>query len=166
MAIDKIQPAHAINRYLWSRIEAAGILSKTNYSGLTPIIPVEETPEFMTVINAQPGVTSHPYIVYSWSRGTSGQTWFLKNHNIAYSIRSSDDDKMGQLLNLFEQEFLSYDAAAHKVNAFIAASGSTAQKRFNFTHIYIQVLGAPMPTESENGDSEALVTISVNYTES
>lgn len=164
MATDNIHPAHALNRYLWTRIEAEGILAKTNYSGLVPIIPVEETPEFITVIEAQPGITSYPYIVYSWSRINTGQMWFHKSHNVAYSIRSADDYKMGQLLNLFEREFQDYDAAARRVNAWIGANGSVAHKKYNFTHINVQVLGAPMPSESEAGVSEALVTLSVNYT--
>lgn len=165
MTIDNIHPAHAINRYLWSRIEAEGILSKSNYSGLTPIIPVEETPDFIQVVESQPGIGSFPYIVYSWSRVNSGQMWFMKTHNVAYSIRSADDYKMGQLLNLFEREFQSYDMAAQRINQFIATNGTASQKRFNFTTINVQVLGAPMPAESETGVSEALVTISVNYTE-
>lgn len=164
MAIDKIHPAHAINRFLWSRIEAEGILNKANYSGLVPIVPVEETPEFMQVIDAQDGIGSYPYIIYSWSRINTGQMWFMKSHNIAYSIRSADDDKMGQLLNLFEREFQDYDAAAQRVNSFVGTSGAASHKRYNFTHINVQVLGAAMPSESETGVSEALVTLSVNYT--
>jgi hypothetical protein len=163
--IDKIHPVHAVNRYLWSRIKGEGLLTEANYSGLVPILPVEETPEFLTIIDSQPGIQSYPYIVYSWSRVNTGQAWFHKSHNIAYSIRSSDDDKMGQLLNLFEKTFQDYDSAAIRLNEFIATNGSATHKRYNFTYINIQVLGAPMPAESENGVSEALVTISVNYTE-
>jgi len=165
MAIDKIHPAHAINRYLWSRIEAEGILDKKNYSGLIPIIPVEESPEFITIVESQPGITSYPYIVYSWNRASLGQTWFLKSHNIAYSIRSNDDDKTDQLLNLFEKEFQGYDTAAINVNEWITLNGSNLHKKYNFLYINIQTLGAPMPSGSENGVSEALITISVNYTE-
>lgn len=165
MAIDKIHPVHAINRFLWSKIESEDILSKSNYSGLVPIIPVQETPEFITIIEAQPGVVSHPYLVYSWTRVSTGQAWFLKQHNIAYSIRSADDDKTSQLLNLFERELQDYDMAARRVNTFVSEFGSPAHRRFSFTHINVQVLGAPQPSGSENGVSESLVTLNVNYTE-
>lgn len=166
MVIDKIHPAHAINKFLWSRIESEGILSKVNYNGWVPIVPVEETPEFLEIIDAQPGILSHPYIVYSWSRVNTGQAWFMKTHNIAYSIRSADDDKTGQLINLFEREFQDYDSAAQRVNAFIETSGAASHKRYRFTHIFVQILGAQLPAGSENGVNEALVTISASYTES
>jgi hypothetical protein len=166
MAIDRALPVHAINRYLWSRIEEEQLLNKANYSGLTPIIPVEETPEFITIIESQPGIQSYPYIVYSWSRINTGQAWFMKSHNIVYSIRSTDDDVIVKLLNLFEREFQSYDTAAIKINEWIATYGSAANKRYNFLYTNVQVLGAPVPSQSENGPSEALVTINVNYTES
>lgn len=165
MATDRVFPVHAVNRYLWTRIEAEGIMTKTNYSGLTPIVPVEEIPELLEVIDAQPGVQSFPFIVYSWSRINNGQAWWVKTHNIAYSIRSTDDDVMGKLINLFEREFQDYDAAARRVNTFVATNGTALQKRYRFTSINVQVLGAQMPAGSEQGASEALVTIAASYVE-
>lgn len=162
----KVFPVHAINRYLWSRVDALDLLDKDNYSGLTPIVPVEEIPEFLQIIDAQPGVQSFPFIVYSWSRINNGQSWWSKTHNIAYSIRSTDDDTMGRLINLFEDEFHTYDVAARKVNEYIAANGSASQKRYRFTSINIQVLGAPMPAGTETGANEALITIAASYLES
>lgn len=165
MTIDKVHPAHPLNKYLWSRIKAEGIMTETSYSGLVPIIPVEETAEFMTVLDAQTGIQKPPYIVYSWSKLNTGQAWFHKAHNVAYSIRSADDDKMGQLLNLFEREFEDYDRAAMRINQYIASGTSTTHKRYNFTHVNVQVLGAPLPAGSETGVNEALVTLNVNYTQ-
>lgn len=164
--VKKLVPAHAINRYLWSRIEANGYLSKTNYSGMTPIVPVEEIPEFLQIIDAQPGIKSYPFIVYSWSRINNGQAWWLKTHNIAYSIRSTDDDAMGNLIALFETEFEDQDIAARRVNEYISTLSSTsALRRFRFTTISIQVLGAQMPAGTETGANEALVTIAASYVE-
>lgn len=166
MAISTIHPVHAINKYLWSRISTEGILSTTNYSGMTPIIPVEETPEFIQIIEAQPGTQSFPYIVYNWSKVNTGQMWFLKTHQIAYAIRSADDLATRKLINLFDQSFQDYDDAARRVNIYIEQNGSPAQKRFRFTNISVRTLGGPMPSESENGVSESLVTIAAQFTES
>lgn len=171
--LSKLVPAHAINRYLWSRIEANSILSKNNYKVpnstimLTPIVPVEEIPELLQVIDSQPGVASYPFIVYSWSRINNGQAWWLKTHNVAYSIRSTDDDAMATLINLFETEFEDQDIAARRVNEYIATlPANSPLRRFRFTTINIHVLGSQMPAGTDTGANEALVTIAVSYVES
>jgi hypothetical protein len=130
---------------------------------LIPLVPVEEAPTLMAAIDAQPGVTSLPYIVYTWTKINTGQAYFLKTHEFAYSIRSADDDKMGQLINLFDKLFQSYDKAALEVNQYIQSFGSEAQKKFQFKKINIENLGGQLPAESENGVNESLATIRVTY---
>ena len=163
--LNRLVPAHAINRYLWSRIEAHAILDKVNYSGLTPIVPVEEIPELLQIIDARPGVQSYPFIVYSWSRIDNGQAWWMKTHNIAYSIRSTDDEAMARLINLFEAEFEDQDIAARRVNEYIFGLPPTTLQRFRFTSIGVRVLGAQMPAGTDTGANEALVTIAASYVE-
>lgn len=170
MAIDNVHPAHAINRYLWSRIEAEGILSRNDYkgagmtTGMIPIVPVKETAELITVIESQDGIGSRPYIVYTWNRINTGQMWYLKSHQIAYSVRSADQVKMGQLLNLFGKEFERYDESARKVNSYLQTAPA-ALKRFGFKWINLSQISGPLPSESENGEDEALVTITAAFTE-
>lgn len=170
MAIDRVHPVHAINRYLWSRIEAEDILKKDDYKeagktvGMIPIVPVKESPELIRIIDSQPGITSRPYIVYAFSRINTGQMWFVKSHQIAYSVRSADDNKMGQLVNLFEREFEKYDESARNVNAFMQ-SAPVSLKKYNFKHISLSQISGPMPAESENGEDEALITITAAFTE-
>lgn len=178
MAINNVHPVHAINRYLWSRIEFEQILKKDEYRasgmtvGMTPIVPVEETAELISVIESQEGITSRPYIVYTFSRVNTGQMWFMKTHQIAYSIRSTDDYKMGQLVNLFEREFERYDESARRVNRYMqglppatAPAPDALKNRFTFKHISLQQVSGPLPAESENGENEALVTIAATFTE-
>lgn len=168
--INNVHPAHAINRYLWSRIEANGILSRNDYkgpgmtTGMIPIVPVKETAELITVIESQDGIGSRPYMVYTWNRTNTGQAWFLKSHQIAYSVRSADQVKMGQLLNLFEHEFERYDESAQRVNAYLQTA-PPALKRFGFKWINLSQISGPLPSESENGEDEALVTITAAFTE-
>lgn len=158
-------PVHAVNRYLWSRIEQENILSKTDYNGLTPIVPVEETPDLITVIESQSGVGSHPYIVYAWNRLSGGSDWYLKTHQIAYAVRSADDDKMRQLINLFEQEFQDYDRAALRLNQFLGTlPDSNPLKKYQFKHLSLATLGGQLPAEAENGVSESLITVSATFT--
>lgn len=166
MVMSNVFPVHAVNRYLWTRIEAHGILSKANYNGLVPIVPVEETPDLLTIIDAQPGVGSHPYIVYAWNKiNGNGTEWYLKTHQIAYAVRSADDDKMRQLINLFEQEFQDYDRAALRANQFLdGLPAGNVLKNFQFKHINLSALGSQLPAEAENGVSESLITVSATFT--
>lgn len=175
--IDNYAPVHAINSYLWSKAGnetgGEGILIRDNYKGagmtkgLIPIVPVEEAPDLITIIEGTSGIASYPYMVFTWSRTNTGPEWYLKTHQIAYSIRAADEKKLGQLVNLFSREFESYDKAAQKVNAYMAGLSASFNpiKRFKFKYINIQTLGGGLPSESENGVSEALVTLSATFTE-
>lgn len=170
MATSTMFPVYAINRFLWSRIEAEGILKKSDYSapevpgGIIPIVPVRETAELMTIIDQQPGVSSRPYIVYTWVKINTGTDWFVKTHEIAYAIRSDDDTKLAQLMNLFEDLFEDYDMAAHRLNTYILANGTTAQKQFQFKSISIASISEQMPGEQENSPNESIITIRAQYT--
>lgn len=170
MAISSIHPVHAINRFLWAQIEAEGILSKTDYAtstmpaGIVPIVPVRETPDLMTLIDSLPGVNSRPYIVYTWAKLNTGQDWFIKTHEIAYAIRSDDDTKLAQLMNLYENLFEDYDQAAHRVNAYVLANGAASHKQFTFKHISIASISEQMPGEAEGAPNESIITIRATYT--
>lgn len=170
MTMSSIHPAHAIRHYLWSRIEEEGILDRLNYvspdvpEGLIPIVPVEEDTELMKIIDAQPGVGSYPYIVYTWNRISGGPAWFLKTHEISFAIRATDDVKMRQLINLFDNAFEDLDAAARRVNEYIA-TGPEVFRRYHFKYIMLMSLGSQGPAESENGVKESLVIIRANFSD-
>lgn len=167
----RIHPAHALRHYLWNAIETEGILSKADYispatpvDGLIPVVPVEEEPDLMKAIESQIGVTSRPYIVYTWTKIPTGQTWFLKTHHITFAIRSTDDVKMGQLINLFESLFQDFDEAARRVNDYIAL-GPDAFKRFTFKVIETREMGSQGPSMVENGVKEAIVILRATFTD-
>lgn len=169
MAISSIHPAYAINKFLWAQIETEGIMAKTDYAtpqlpaGIVPIVPVQETPELLQVIESQQGIRSLPYIVFTWSKINTGQAWFIKTHEIAYAIRSADDLKMRKLINLFDELFKDYDMAAHRVNAYVQANGLASHKAYHFKTISVSTLGGQMPTESENDVNESLITIRATF---
>jgi len=176
MPINNVHPVHAINRYLWERIASEGILDRNNYkgpgmtTGMIPVVPVEETADLITIIESQAGITSHPYIVYTWNRINTGQMWYLKSHQIAYSVRSTDQVKMGQLVNLFEREFERYDESARNVNRYLQTAQTTPPvpallKKYSFKYINLTQISGPMPAEAENEENEALITITAAFTE-
>lgn len=163
-------PVHGLNKYLWSRIEAEGIMKKTDYAlpdlpgGIVPIVPIEETPDLIRIIDAQAGIGSKPYIVYTWSKENTGPDWFMKTQQVAYAIRSGDDLKLRQLINLFEDLFQDYELAAYRVNQYVYLNGTNANKEYTFKTISITTLGGQMPAEREAGVNESLITIRITYT--
>lgn len=164
---NKYHPVHAINRYLWSRIEEEGILNKADYEGMVPIVPIEETPDLLTVIQGQEGISTRPYIVYTWNKVNTGQMWFMKTHQVAYSVRSPVD--LGSLINLFEHEFEQYDKSAQKVNSYLSTLPDIngilhPLRKWKFQYISVSTLGGGLPAESENGVNEALITITATFT--
>lgn len=170
MATSTNLPVNAVTRFLWTQIEAEGILSKTDYAttglpgGVIPIVPIEESPDLLRIIDSQAGVGSLPYIVYTWTKINTGENWYLKSQDIAYSIRSADDVKTRKLINLFEDLFQDYDAAGRRINSWIFSQGTAAHKAYIFKTANISTLGGQMPVDVENGVNESLVTIRVTYT--
>lgn len=170
MVISTTHPVHAINKYLWAQIEAEGILKKTDYAstqmpgGIVPIIPVRETADFMTLIDSLSGVASRPYIVYTWAKINTGVQWYMKTHQIAYAIRSDDDTKLAQLMNLFEKLFQDYDTAAIRLNAYVQAGTVVSHKAFQFKYISIDSISEQEPGEAENAPNESIITLRIQYT--
>jgi hypothetical protein len=162
-----LHAVHALNRFLWSRIEAEGIMQKIAYQGvqLTPIVPVEETPELLTAIDATKGLGSVPFIVYNWTKIDNGQLWMIETNEIAYAIRSADDTVMRQLLNLFDDEFKDYDDSAQRLNLYLAGLPPTKLQEFDFKTISVSSLGGQMPVDEENGQNEAIVSIRAVFTQ-
>lgn len=160
-------PVHAINSYLWKRITDEGILTTIPYNGIhiRPIVPVEEVPTLMQAIDAMPGIKSYPFFVYNWTRINIGDMWFIKSHEIAYSLRSDDDSATAQLIDLIDKEFQDYDIAARRLNEYISSLGSTVYSNFDFKYISLSTIGGPMPTEDENGPKESIITLRVSFTD-
>jgi len=162
-----LHAVHALNRYLWSRIEAEGIMQKITYQGtqLTPIVPVEETPTLLTAIDAQAGVGNLPFIVYNWTKIDNGQLWMIETNEIAYAIRSSNDIVMRQLINLFDDEFRDYDDSAQRVNLYLMGLPPTKLQEFDFKTISVSSLGGQMPVTEENGQNEAIISVRATFTQ-
>lgn len=163
----RVHPVHALNRFLWYHISLNGIMQKIPYQGvqLTPLVPIEETPTLITAIEAQSGMGSMPFIVYNWTKIDSGQMWFIEQHEIAYSIRSSDDDTMRQLINLFDDLFKKYDESAQAVNEYLQSSGQPASLlQWHFHSMNVSNLGGQMPVDTEDGMSESLISVRIMFT--
>jgi hypothetical protein len=156
-----------LNKFLWARIKDAGILDETNYGGLIPIVPGQEVPALRQAIDEQPGVGSHPYIIYSWTTNGYDQDWFKPIDQVVYVISSTDGKKLRELLLLIIDTFKMYDESAFALNRFVhdpANNLSAEYQQYDYKSIVLIAAQASKPTSIEDESVEALVTIRVQYT--
>lgn len=166
MASDSIPAVFGLNKFLWDRIEKAGILDKANYGGLTPIIPNQEVAGLRQAIDAAPGIGSHGFIVYSWYTNGYGTNWFEPIDTIIYRIEATNGKELRQLVLLTIDCFKRYDDSAVAINDFIQADStlSPEYKAFNYLSVYTAAAQAGTPNSLEDESMAATVTVRVQYT--
>lgn len=159
-----IPAVFGLNRYLWAKIQEAMILDPANYNGLTPIIPVQEVPEFLQAIDAQDGIKSYPYIVYTWNTNGYEQQWFVPSDQIIYQIHSTDNKKLRELILLITDHFKRFDESARAVNSFIQNSPLNAEyKSYDYKFISVQQAQGGWHTQDENAPIKATITVKATY---
>lgn len=165
MATDSVPAVYGLNKFLWDRIESAGILTALDYGGLIPIVPTQETAALRQAIDEQAGVKSAPYIVYSWYNNGFNQDWFRPVDTVVYVINSTDGKKLRELVLLIIDCFKRYDESALAVNEFIFGSDlSDEYKAYDYKSILLVSANGGQPTALDNEPMEALVTVRVQYT--
>lgn len=160
-----IPAVYGLNRYIWAKIEEAGILDKANYGGLTPIIPTMEVAQFTQAMDAQNGIKSFPYIVYNWNTNGYAQDWFQSSDQIIYLINATDGKKLRELILLILDHFKRYDESAQAVNDFIQGSAlSDKYKAYHYKSINIQSATGGSYASQENEPITAMITVKATYT--
>lgn len=168
MAAKHIPSVFAVNKYLWKQIEAQGILTKDSYNGLTPIIPIQESAQFIQAMDAVAGVGAYPYIVYSWyTNSIDADSWYQQTDTVIYTIYSTDQTKLRQLVLLFLNLLKRFDMTADRINDFIYdpdnALGSE-YTAYNYKTIWVAASNAGTPSGYENDPNQATITVRVKYT--
>lgn len=165
---NSIPAAFGLNRYLWNKITESGIITDTSaYNGLTPIIPIQEQPQFLSAIDAaQAGPASAPYLIYSYYTGPIDPvSWYKTTDFVTYQIYSLDQTKLRQLFMLIVAQFKRWDESAQAVNRFIAGSNLGQEyKNYDYTHISVAASHAAAPALLENDPLVSSVILRVNYT--
>jgi hypothetical protein len=166
MEINSVPAVFGMNGYLWSQIQAGSILSPSDYGGLIPIIPIQQEPQLITAIEAVGGISSAPYIVYSWyNAAIDANSWYRPTDMVVYSIYSLDQLKLRQLYMLMFNLFSKFDVSAQAVNKFVQGSSMSAEaKQYNYNFISVSAGMAGQPQQVENAPYRATLTLRVNYT--
>jgi hypothetical protein len=154
-----------LNKYLWSVLEGDGTLNKANYGGLTPIVPIGETPNLLQAIDQSAGVSTFPYIVYRWyTNGYDANNFYKPTDTVTYEIYALDNTLLNTIVSRVVQLFKQFDDSAQAVNAYIRSlpnPGPLADYSYNYISVAAATGGVPQVIE--NDPYKATVTVRVNY---
>lgn len=160
--------AHVLNKFVWSRLESAGLLDKSNYSGLIPIIPTQQIPVFNEM------GTQKPFIVYNYIVvGYSVALW-SHTEQMTYTVYSDDETQLRRIQNFLVDLLRRFDITAQEVNDFVGApndpgdlvnpSHDTDDRQFDFKFVTVIAGQGPEPFTTEKGRQSVGVTVRYNYT--
>lgn len=168
MEAKSIPSVFAVNKYLWQQIETEEILDKANYDGLVPIIPIQESAPFVQAMEEQAGIGQFPFIVYSWySNGIDANSWYKMTDTVVYTIYSTDQTKLRQLVLLMLKHLKRYDESAQAVNRFVSRVNpplSAEYLAYDYKTIWVAASQSGQPSGLENDPNTATVTVRVTYT--
>lgn len=163
-----IPAVFGLNRFLWNYLKGSGILSESDYKGLVPIIPNGEAPQFLQMLDTQPGIQTHPYIVYTWyTNGFDANSWYKPTDTIIYTVFALDQSKVNELVINIVNLFKRFDVSAAEVNTFIqnpANALSQQYKDYNYGFISVSAANGGVAPNIENDPITATITLRVNYT--
>lgn len=147
---------HGLNKYVWHLLQTELGWSAGTYSGLIPITTPQQQPEFNAV--------DAPYIVYTYSKTNTGEDFFLEGEIVAYTIYSADESDIRKVVNLLSAKLNKRDTTAKEANAFLSASGSSANKEFDYKWISVTNAQGAQPTDQTGGRMDGLVMVRYAFT--
>lgn len=147
-----------IRKYIWQKIQDAGILSSDDYyvdsldTHLVPIVPAQQIPEFDNLL------AGRTYMFYDFETKLIPVQWWMIDEKFTLTILSQNYDVINKINNLIVDLFRRYDESAADLNGFLGDNS-------NFLYRYINLDSAmsPEPFESEGDYQYGVVSISYQY---
>lgn len=156
MADYSLSVASEIRKYLWSELQAAGILSASDYTvgslSLNPIVPIQQQPELVDKIGGK------PFIVYDEIESVvDSDLWYVHNEQVLFTVYAEDFKTANKIRNLMVDLFRRQDASAHDLNLYTAAN--------NFGYLNVTILeNRPVKAErSTTGRMSFDMIVGVRY---
>jgi hypothetical protein len=158
----KLSAVHGLRSYMWRLLQdnlgwTVDDYADENGTKYVPII----TPQQEKMFNEM----GKPYIVYSFSRGDTGNSWFIENEAGAFSVFSSNEEDIRRVINLFQTKFNRRDDSANELNDYIQKNASAALKTFDYKTLWVSTVQGPQPSTEEGGRRDGLITINMKYTQ-
>ena len=159
----KLSAVHGLRSYMWRLLQDELGWKLDDYADEngTKYVPII-TPQQEKIFNAM----DKPYIVYSFSRGDTGNAWFIENESGAFSVFSSDPDDIQKVINLFQTKFNRRDDSAYDLNTYVQTRLGENYRVFDYKSIKVTTVQGPQPATEEGGRRDGLITIYMTYTQS
>jgi len=155
----KIDSMLELRKYLWTKLQAAGIFDPENYYSdnigetLVPIIPVQQQPDLNQFLSGK------KHIVYDKIGVSYDTLWLICNEQILFTVYSTDVSEINEIRNFMIDEFRRMDESAKDVNN---SSGFNSQQ-FKFHSIYVADMSPTAPSEEIQGFFAADIVLEVKY---
>lgn len=158
MASYKLTGTHALNAFTQAKLVEAGLLTLSDYKGLTALIPAQQQPEYT---NLTKGI---PFIVYNYMQEGTYSDWWLEHEQVAYVIYTDDSAKIRDMVNYLNNLYRRFDWSAQDVNKYLNTSGSTAQQAFEFKYVRVVSASSIEPATEEGGRHSATIVLNICFT--
>lgn len=147
----------AVNKYLWTRLQSELGWKQSDYGNLTPIFPVQEQPESISL--------GGPFIVYGYSI-IPNTMHGLCEEQITYTIYSDKEAEVRRCVNFMAAIFDHYDWTAADINAWIDANSDAYYDMFQFKSVNLLAALSAQPASTEGGRMDGNVMIRAQYVRS
>jgi hypothetical protein len=156
----KVDASQDIIKFIWDKLQAAGVMSPSDYllsnEGITvvPFVPVQELPEFYNQLGDK------PYIVYTTSSvdATNDTDWWRSRDSIQFMIFCPDVNKIISIKNVMVDFLRRFDDSAQLINKTSGLSG-----KYNFHCVYVMKTEVSGESTDEGGRSTGEVIIDYTY---
>lgn len=151
-----------MNRYIWDRLLASGVLSSNSYiSGITggvilPFTPAQEEPLIANTFD------DNPYFVFdvltTQNSTSTSDAWWVERDELTYAIYGPDLNKITEIVNVIKESCRRMDESARQVNQTSGISG-----KYWFQTVSVEWVDFSEPSKSEAGRIAAMIQICYNY---
>jgi hypothetical protein len=158
MANYKLDAMFELRKYLWEKIQAAGIFDKDDYYSdnlnevVIPILPVQQAPEMNQFLSGK------KHIIYDKVGISYENNWLICCEQIIFTIYSTDLLDMVEIRNFMMDEFRRMDDSARDINYWDRLSD-----KFKFHSIFIADISPTKPSEELDGFLATDVILEIKY---
>lgn len=156
---DRNNPVYALNSYVFKLIEANNGVDKADYEGASPVIPVQQQPEFL-----QKG---KPFVVYGASTLPPTHLYVCRTSSVAYNVYATTSTEVNAIANTLAHAFERQDEAASDVNQHLALQAphmpGGLKSNVEFQTVKLSMVETAAPADEEGGYYSAVVLVEIKY---
>lgn len=154
----KLDAMFELRKYMWSKMQAAGIFDPDDYYSdnlnetLVPIVPVQQAPEMNQFLSGK------KHIVYDKIGLSYQNNWMICCEQILFTIYATDISDIVEIRNFITDEFRRMDESATDMNYW-----NNISDKFKFHSIFIADISPTKPSEEIQGFLATDVILEVTY---